>query len=79
MSIFSEKRWLAYETGKFICTKCGAEMKFTDKWEETLLCPKCGYRIETEMYGFEDEEEYDALFPIIDVDENGKPIEKEDK
>lgn len=65
MSIFNEKRWLAFETGKFICAKCGATMKFTDKWEDKLLCPKRGYEIELELYGIDDEEEYDALYPIL--------------
>ena len=79
MSIFNEKRWLAFETGKFICAKCGAEMKFTDKWEEELLCPKCGHRIETERYGIDSEEEYDALYPIVDVDEIPPNLKKKNK
>lgn len=67
MSVFNEKRWLAFETGKFICAKCGEEMIFEDEWEENLLCPKCGYRVTAEMYGFDSEEEYEAVYPIIDI------------
>lgn len=69
MSIFNEKRWLAFETGKFICAKCGKEMIFEDRWEEHLLCPYCGYRIEVEKYGFDNEEEYEAVYPILDLTE----------
>ena len=72
MSIFNEKRWLAFETGKFSCAKCGAEMIFEDKWEEHLLCPKCGFRIDAERYGFDTEEEYEAVYPIIELNEDEK-------
>ena len=78
MSIFNEKRWLAFETGKFICAKCGATMKFTDKWEDRLLCPKCGYEIELELYGIDDEEEYDALYPILPAMNDEESSKKED-
>lgn len=78
MSIFNEKRWLAFETGKFICAKCGATMKFTDKWEDRLLCPKCGYEIELELYGMDGEEEYDALYPILPTNHDEESNEKED-
>lgn len=78
MSIFNEKRWLAFETGKFICAKCGVTMKFTDKWEDKLLCPKCGYEIELELYGIDDEEEYDALYPILPTTNDEESSKKED-
>lgn len=78
MSIFNEKRRLAFETGKFICAKCGATMKFTDKWEDKLLCPKCGYEIELELYGIDDEEEYDALYPILPATNDEESSKKED-
>jgi len=78
MSIFNEKRWLAFETGKFICAKCGATMKFTDKWEDRLLCPKCGYEIELELYGIDDEEEYDALYPVLPTINDEESSKKED-
>jgi DNA-directed RNA polymerase subunit RPC12/RpoP len=76
MSIFSEKFWLAMETGKFICAKCGAEMKFKDKWEDTLVCPKCGHEIDTDLYGIESEEEFEALYPILNPDDEEKPQDK---
>jgi len=78
MSIFNEKRWLAFETGKFICAKCGATMKFADKSEDRLLCPKCGHEIELELYGIDDEEEYDALYPILPAMNDEESSKKED-
>ena len=77
MSFFNEKRWEAFETGKFICAKCGAEMIFTDRWEEKLLCPKCGYRINAEMYGFDSQEEYDALYPTLEELEEQEKLKEE--
>ena len=78
MSIFNKKRWLAFETGKFICAKCGATMKFTNKQEDRLLCPKCGYEIELELYGIDDEEEYEALYPILPAMNDEESSKKED-
>ena len=71
MSIFSEKKYEALATGKYICAKCGAEMIFEDKWEEKLACPKCGYKVDAELYGIESEEEYEALYPIVEM--KGEP------
>ena len=77
MSIFSEKRWEAFATGKFVCSKCETEMVFEDKQEKSLICPKCGYRVSLELYGIGSEEEMNALFPILkDEDETDR---KEDK
>ena len=79
MNFFNEKRWLAFETGKFICAKCGAEMKFEDKWEEHLTCPKCGYKVDAEHYGFDSEEEYEALYQTLEerlANEKAKETEK---
>ena len=78
MSIFSEKRWEAFATGKFICSKCWAEMVFEDKFEENLICPKCSYKIPLELYGIESEEELNALFPIMEQKEE-KQHEKKNK
>ena len=78
MSFFNEKRWLAFETGKFICAKCGAEMKFEDKWEELLCCPKCGYRVTAEKYGFDSDEEYEVLYPTLE-ERTQKEGKEEDK
>lgn len=71
---FNEKRLLAFATGKFICAKCGAEMEFEDKWEERLLCPKCGFKVMTEHYGFDSDEEYEAQYPTLE-----ELIERENK
>ena len=67
MSFFNEKRWLAFETGKFTCAKCGAEMKFEVKWEEHLYCPRCGYEVDAERYGFGSDEVYEALCPTLEA------------
>ena len=83
MSFFNEKRWLAFETGKFICAKCGAEMKFEDRWEENLYCPVCGYRVTAERYGYESEEEFNAAYPTLEEvlakESERKPEEETDK
>lgn len=82
MNFFNEKRWLAFETGKFICAKCGAEMKFEDKWEEQLYCPECGYKVDAEHYGFDSEEEYEALYPTLEerlAREKAKETEEDKK
>lgn len=38
-------------------------MEFEDEWEDTLICPECGHSVDLEHYGFENDEEYDALYP----------------
>lgn len=62
MSFFNDAQVDALLTGRYICSKCGALMKFEDEWEETLICPKCGNSIDSDHYGMSDEE-YDALYP----------------
>lgn len=66
MGIFSELRWQAFATGKFVCPKCGSEMVFRDRWETELFCPDCGYEVDSERYGFESEAEYDEAYPILE-------------
>jgi DNA-directed RNA polymerase subunit M/transcription elongation factor TFIIS len=66
MSVFSEKYYEAIRTGKFYCAKCKALMRFVDKWEDKLICPKCGYIVETQFYGFETEEEFKAAYPTLE-------------
>lgn len=39
-------------------------MEFEDEWEDTLVCPACGHSVDLEHYGMENDEEYDALYPI---------------
>lgn len=38
-------------------------MQFEDEWEDILVCLECGYSVELERYGMEDDEEYEALYP----------------
>ena len=40
-----------------------AVMKFEDKWEDVLICPECGHSIDSDRYGCESDEEYEALYP----------------
>lgn len=63
MSIFNKKQIEAMVSGDYICSECGAKMEFEDEWEDTLVCPNCGHDIDLEHYGFENEEEYEALYP----------------
>jgi len=79
MSVFSEKYYEALATGKFLCSKCKARMKFEDKWESTLICPKCGYRVETQFYGFENEEEFKAAYPTLEELEEADRRKKRNK
>ena len=49
--------------GVHICSQCGSEMEFENEWEDVLVCAKCGHSVDTERYGFENDEDYDALYP----------------
>ena len=42
----------------------GGLMEFEDEWEDTLVCPACGHSVDLEHYGMENDEEYDALYPV---------------
>ena len=33
MGFFNDKQVEAFETGRYICSECGAVMEFEDKWE----------------------------------------------
>ena len=63
MGFFNEKRIEAMFGGGYTCSKCGKKMVFEDKYEDTLVCESCGHSIFAEMYGQEDEEDYDSLYP----------------
>lgn len=65
MYFFNEAKIKAFETGRYICEKCGSVMKFENEWEETLICEKCGHEVELEKYGFTDEE-YEDLYPTLE-------------
>lgn len=62
MSFFNDAQVEALLTGRYICRKCGAIMQFEDEYEDTLVCPECGYSEDSDRYGMSDEE-YDALYP----------------
>lgn len=63
MSIFNDKMLKAMGAHKYICNECGGVMEFEDEWEDSLVCPSCGNSMDLDMYGFADEDEYNALYP----------------
>lgn len=63
MSFFNDAQIDALFTGRYICSQCGAKMEFEDKYEDVLVCPSCGHSVDFEHYGFENDEEYEALYP----------------
>lgn len=64
MSFFNDAMVDALLSGEYICSECGAKMEFEDeKWRDILVCPKCGHSVDLDRYGFENDEDYDALFP----------------
>lgn len=76
MDTFNDKLREGLRTGKYYCKECGALMEFEDEWEDVLICPECGYSVELDRYGFEDDDEYYALFPteeeVLEREENNK-------
>ena len=62
MSLFSFGQILGMFGGKHTCPQCGAQMEWENDNEETLVCPQCGNSIDSDHYGFTDEE-YDSLYP----------------
>lgn len=66
MGFLNEKQVEAMLSGNYICEKCQSVMEFEDEWEDVLVCPKCGFSVESERYGFESDEEYDALYPTME-------------
>ena len=81
MSMFNEKQIEAMSGGDYICSECGAKMEFEDEWEDVLICPKCGYETDIDHYGFESDEEYEALYPtkeeVLGYDEEDDGDEEE--
>lgn len=43
------------------CSQCGSKMIFEDDDESCLVCPECGYSIDLDLYGHE--EDYETLYP----------------
>lgn len=72
MGIFNKKLINAMFGAGYTCTKCGNEMVFETENEDILVCNMCGHSVMLEMYGLEDEEDYDSLYPtkeeIEDID-----------
>lgn len=66
MSFFNNSQIEGLLTGQYICSECGGLMEFEDEWEDTLVCPECGHSVDLEHYGFENDEDYDALYPTKD-------------
>lgn len=64
MGFFNDELVKALWSGVYICNKCGAKMEFEDdEWKDVLICPNCGHSVDLDHYGFENDEEYDALYP----------------
>jgi DNA-directed RNA polymerase subunit RPC12/RpoP len=63
MSFFNEEVIKAMSTGRYICSQCGEDMEFENEYEDTLVCLACGHNIDIDRYGFEDDEDYNALYP----------------
>lgn len=63
MGFFNKKLVEGLLTGRYICSECGEEMEFEDEWRDTLVCPSCGHSVALEEYGFENDEEYESLYP----------------
>lgn len=66
MSFFNNSQIEGLFTGRYICNECGGHMEFEDEWEDTLVCPNCGHSVDLDHYGFEKDEDYDALYPTKD-------------
>ena len=66
MSIFNDKRIEAMNSGEYFCRECGALMGFEDEWEENLICNNCNHEEELDRYGFNSEEEYEAMYPTLE-------------
>lgn len=63
MGFLNDASMEALLSGRYICSECGAKMEFEDEWEDILVCPECGHSVDSEHYGFENDEDYDALYP----------------
>ena len=63
MSFFNDAQNEAFRTGEYICSECGVVMAFEDDMEEVLICPACNHSVDSDHYGFANEEEYNAQYP----------------
>lgn len=78
MSYFNPRQIEAFETGKYWCDNCGAQMVFEDDMEDTLVCLKCGSSVRVEDYGFTEEELLDRESDDEDWDRDDDDDEDED-
>jgi DNA-directed RNA polymerase subunit M/transcription elongation factor TFIIS len=63
-SFFNEKQIEAFTTGQYWCKECGSLMEFEDEDNhDILICPSCGAETDVDHYGFDSDEEYEALYP----------------
>ena len=65
-NFFNDKRIEAMLTQNYICPECGAKMTWETEWEDILVCESCGFSMDSDMYGFDSEEEYQALYPTLE-------------
>ena len=65
-NFFNEKRVEAMLTQNYICPECGAKMVWETEWEDILVCEECGFSMDSDMYGFDSEEEYESLYPTLE-------------
>lgn len=70
MGFFTDKLVEAMFGGGYTCSKCGKKMVFENENEDILVCNSCGHSVMLELYGSEDEEDYDSLFPPKEEDED---------
>lgn len=82
MGFLSKKHVQALLTREYTCPRCGNLMEFEDGMEETLVCLTCGYNVDSDLYGFDNGETYEDLYPTkeellgYDEDENGEIYEE---
>ena len=56
MGFLNKKQHLAFVTGEYICPKCGKLMEFEDEWESVLICEHCGFDMDVDHYGTDEED-----------------------
>ena len=58
MSLLNDKLRHGLVTGEYLCEECGSLMIFEDEeLRDILICPKCGYSVDIDDYGFKDDPE----------------------
>lgn len=63
-SFYNEKQIHGMKTGEYVCSACGKLMELEDG--DTLVCPYCSHSIDWDRYGFENEEDYNKLYPTLE-------------